>query len=200
MSLVLASGSPRRKALLEGVGVQLAAVVPPSIPETRHNGETPTAYVCRLAREKAEAVTVPEHWILAADTIVFDADRLFEKPRDTADAVEILSYLSGKWHHVTTAWHLRFCPHEQTDDATHSQRGHCTTQVKFRTLTDHEINAYIRSGEGTDKAGSYGIQGIGAALVEQVQGDFSNVVGLPMPDVLHALASVGVIPQREPTR
>lgn len=193
MSLVLASGSPRRRQLLATAGIPLHAVRPPEIPERRAPGESPVAYACRLAAEKAGAVSAPGCWVLGADTVVHVGDDIFEKPVDDADAARILGELSGRWHKVTTAWCLcwgggpgRGGPRRRL--------GHVTARVRFRALTPETIAHYVQSGEGMDKAGSYGIQERGVMLIDRVVGSFTTVVGLPMTPVLDALAAVGIHP------
>ena len=194
MSLVLASGSPRRRMMLVTSGVPIAAVCPPQIPEVRQPNESPIDYTCRLSMEKAAAVSAVDSWVLAADTIVHIDELVFEKPRDSADAARILATLSGRWHDVTTAWCLQWSGPVMCSPSRY--HGHTTSQVRFRALHDVDIAAYIAQGEGVDKAGAYGIQGLGAALVSEVKGSYANVVGLPIVPVLDALAAVGITPER----
>ena len=184
MSLVLASGSPRRRMLLSTSGIPLAAIQPADLPEVRQPGEAPIAFARRLAAEKAAAVSDGARWVLSADTVVHIDDDIFDKPTDDVDAASILHRLSDRWHLVTTAWCL--CRGEQ------SRLEHTTTRVRFRRLTPAEIACYIATGEGRDKAGAYGIQGIGAVLVQELEGSYTNVVGLPLAEVLAALADVGI--------
>lgn len=191
MSLILASGSPRRRMLLTAVGVELAAVCPPDVIERPHPGEDPVAYVRRLAREKASAVDAPGSWVLAADTTVYRDGRLFEKPADGDDAERMLLALSDGWHRVSTGWCLRWGGAEDRPGARLEVE---TTRVRFRPLTAAQVRAYVAGGESLDKAGAYGIQGRGAALVAEVRGSHSNVVGLPLDAVLPALQSVGLLP------
>jgi|AMFO01.1.fsa_nt_gi Nucleotide-binding protein implicated in inhibition of septum formation len=173
--------------LLETVGIPIAQVAPPDIPEQIRAGEGPVAYAVRLAGEKARAVPLDDRdtWVLAADTVVHVDDVVFEKPRDATDAARILRRLAGRWHEVTTAWCLR---------GTRTFEGHRTSRVRFRELGVAEIASYVATGEGADKAGAYGIQGRGGALVDEVLGSCSAVIGLPMADVVGALARIGVIP------
>ncbi|MDG1478961.1 MAG: Maf family protein [Myxococcota bacterium] len=184
MSLILASGSPRRRMLLTTCGIPLT-VSPADIPEIRQPGEPPVDFARRLAGEKASAVGGSAAWVLAADTVVHTETDIFGKPADDADAARILRALSGRWHSVTTGWCLR----QGRQQALH----HATTRVRFRTLSEVEIAGYIATGEGRDKAGSYGIQGIGAVLVAELEGSYTNVVGLPLEAVLSALAAHGII-------
>jgi len=190
--LILASGSPRRRQLLQLAGFQIAAVMPPDIPEIREGTESPLDYVRRLAREKAQAVHPESAWVLAADTIVHRDDNIFEKPTSEADAARMLQTLSGDWHRVTTAWCLRWTGTKRHDSGRRIFRGHRTSRVLFRALTEIEISRYIATGEGTDKAGGYAIQGDGASLIERVVGSTTNVVGLPLDMVIQPMLSVGI--------
>lgn len=189
MPLVLASGSPRRRMLLESVGVELV-VVRPDVPEVPAAGESAEAYVRRLALDKAVAVPAPGRWVLAADTTVHRDGALFEKPADEAAAVRMLLGLSGGWHAVSTGWCLRW----GGPDARPGRVAVETSRVRFRPLTPAQARAYVAQGESLDKAGGYGIQGRGAALVARVEGSHSNVVGLPMDAVVPALQAVGLLP------
>jgi septum formation protein len=190
--LILASGSPRRRQLLNLAGFAIAAVRPPNIPEIRDHSESPLAYARRLSKEKARAVDVSGAWILAADTIVHRGDNLYEKPTDDADAVRMLTELSGQWHRVTTAWCLRWSGPGPSDCGRRIIRGHRTSRVRFRSLTPVEIKRYTATGEGRDKAGAYAVQGDGASLIDRVVGSTTNVVGLPLDAVVPALLSVGL--------
>ena len=188
MKLIVASASPRRKDLLTCSGVNIFAVRPSNILEERKLGEEPVAYCKRLAHEKAQASFFEEgYWVLSADTIVVLGDAVFEKPCDGEHAYTMLRSLSGKWHSVVSAWSLRYM----------SSRGerwiedHSVSKVKFRELLDVEIYAYIDSGEAFDKAGGYGIQSKGACLVEQIEGCYSTIVGLPLTQVLPVIRANG---------
>jgi septum formation protein len=178
--LVLASGSPRRRQLLEMLG--LAVEVRPShVPEIRAPGEAPRAYVERLAREKAGSV--PGELVLGADTTVVVEGEILEKPADAADALRMLQRLQGRTHDVITAIALK------------TPRGMLgateVTAVAFRPADDDFLQAYVATGEPMDKAGAYGIQGYGAALVERIEGDFFSVMGLPVRRVLELLEQAG---------
>ena len=190
--LVLASGSPRRRHLLTLAGFDLAAVIPPDIPEVRDTGEKPLAYVKRLAREKAAAVDRPGSWVLAADTIVHQGEDIFEKPTSDADATRMLERLAGDWHRVTTAWCLRWSGPGPSGSGRRAFSGHTTSRVCFRDLQPKEIARYVATGEGRDKAGSYAVQGDGASLIARVVGSTTNVVGLPLGTVVPALLKAGV--------
>jgi septum formation protein len=178
--LVLASGSPRRRQLLEmlGLGVE---VRPPHIPEIRAPGEDPRSYVERLARDKAASVA--GDLVLGADTTVVVDGEVLEKPADADDALRMLRRLQGRTHHVLTAIALK------------TPRGMLAatdvTAVVFRTADDDLLRAYVATGEPMDKAGAYGIQGYGAALVERIDGDFFSVMGLPVRRVLELLEAAG---------
>jgi septum formation protein len=178
--LVLASGSPRRRQLLEMLGIPIE-VRPPHVPEVRNPGESPQAYVERLAREKAASVAGP--LVLGADTTVVVDGEVLEKPVDAADALRMLRRLQGRVHQVITAIALK------TPDSMLSATD--VTAVRFRPADDDVLRAYVATGEPMDKAGAYGIQGYGAALVERIDGDFFGVMGLPVRLVLDLLARAG---------
>lgn len=187
--LILGSRSPRRRRILDGLGLDFS-VDPPDVPETAVGGESPDAHVIRLARAKAEAVAARHDvgTVLSADTIVLLDGRLLGKPRDPDDAARMLREIRGRWHDVLTGLAVVRC----SDGALAS--GHERTRVLVRNLTDGEVDAYVACGEPLDKAGSYGVQECGAAVVERVDGCFYNVVGLPVVRlcrVLQALASGG---------
>jgi septum formation protein len=183
--LILASSSPRRQELLHGAGIAFDAY-PPHIPEERTSGEAPLAYVRRLAQEKAQAVSrrFPQRYVLGADTIVLLDDELLEKPRDAGDAARMLRLLSGRAHSVTTAVTL-------VNPAGQSDTRCSTTRVFFRTIEEEEIVHYIAGGEPMDKAGAYAIQGGAARWTQRIEGDYSNVVGLPVPLVKDMLRANG---------
>lgn len=178
--LTLASTSPRRRQLLEMLGIPVR-IVPPNAPEIHDPSETPVAYVERLAREKA--LSVPAPLVLGADTTVVIDGRLLEKPADAAEALAMLRRLQGRTHQVVTS--VALVAGGQVRQATD------VTNVTFRAATDDFLTAYIATGEPMDKAGAYGIQGYGAALVERVDGDFFGVMGLPVRLVLQLLADAG---------
>lgn len=178
--LVLASGSPRRRQLLEMLGIPVQ-VRPANIPESARPGESPAEYAERLAVEKTGAV--PGEFVLGADTIVVLDESVLEKPADAQEAVAMLLRLQGKTHQVVTACALRSPTglHTATD----------ITRVTFRQVEEDVIRAYVATGEPLDKAGAYGIQGYGAALVEGIEGDFFGVMGLPVRLVLDLLERGG---------
>jgi nucleoside triphosphate pyrophosphatase len=179
--LVLASASPRRRQLLEMLGITVD-VRPPHVPEIRRPGEAPRDYALRLAQEKARAV--PGELVLAADTIVVLGEEILEKPQDAEDALQMLLRLQGRTHEVVTAVALRAdsVVFEAVD----------VTAVTFRAAREGFLRAYVQTGEPMDKAGAYGIQGFGAALVERIDGDFFGVMGLPVRLVLDLLAEAGM--------
>lgn len=177
-NLILASGSPRRAELLRQAGLDFEIVVP-QIDEAPLPGEAPDEFVCRTAREKAESLPANHAVILAADTAVVDGARILGKPLDAADAVAMLRSLSGRTHEVMTGVCIRF------PDRTVCF--HMETSVTFRTLSEKEIADYVATGEPMDKAGAYAIQGGAAKMVRRVDGSYSNVVGLPLCEVIEEL-------------
>ncbi|MDZ4863608.1 MAG: Maf family protein [Gemmatimonadota bacterium] len=180
-ALVLASASPRRKQLLEMLGIQVE-VRPSHIEEVRAEEESPIGYVERLAREKARSV--PGALVLGADTTVLLEGVLLEKPTDADDAFRMLRALQGRTHEVITSVAL-------VADGVLRQATDITA-VTFRGCSDEFLRAYIATGEPMDKAGAYGIQGYGAALVDRIEGDFFGVMGLPVRLVLRLLDEAGV--------
>ena len=185
--IYLASASPRRSALLEQIGVA-HRVLPAHLPERREADEPPERYVLRLAEQKAEAVWARTQAdggrpVLAADTTVELGARLLGKPRDAAQALEMLEALSGRRHRVLTGVALR---HSGGLASSLS-----VSEVSFRETTAAERRAYCATGEPLDKAGGYAIQGRGAVFVERIEGSFSAVVGLPLAQTAALLAGVG---------
>ncbi len=172
--LVLASGSPRRRELLAQMGYQFEVVVP-NVEEKRAAAESPAQYVERLSRDKAlagAALVAAEVVVIGSDTIVVKDQQVLEKPRDFADAKRMLLKLSGSQHQVMTGVSVT------CRGITHSVV--VTTEVWFKTLSEQEIEAYWQSGEPCDKAGSYGIQGLGGRFVTRIEGSYHAVVGLPL--------------------
>ncbi|GAA5334587.1 MULTISPECIES: Maf family protein [Thermus] len=180
--LVLASGSPRRRALLEALGYPLKVVVP----GVKEEGlDLPPAELAQaLARRKGESVE--GEWVLAADTVVDLMGKALGKPKDPEENRLFLRLLSGKAHLVHTAIYLR-TPKDLVLEVH-------TAKVRFRSLSEEEIAWYVASGEGLDKAGGYGAQGLGMALLEGVEGDFYTVVGLPVSRVFALLWERGFRP------
>ncbi|MBO2634496.1 septum formation inhibitor Maf [Shewanella algae] len=200
MPLILASASPRRRELL----AQLALgnpnfgfeILPADIDESHQAGETPQQFVSRLAEEKAAAGLAlwrgnPEHQegsdtlVLGSDTIVVLGDRILGKPVDKADACAMLKSLSGRSHQVMTAVALT--------DGKRTEAALVVTQVYFCDLSDADIQAYVASGEPMDKAGAYGIQGLGGSFVAKIEGSYSAVVGLPMAETRSLLHKAGCL-------
>ncbi len=182
--IVLASGSPRRKQLLEMLRIPFR-VIPPDVDEHVQSGEEPGHYVTRLSRAKAEAVVrrAPGEVVLAADTTVVLDGAIFEKPTSPAHAVDMLSRLQGRTHEVMTAVAVA-----QDGDVAHALD---VSRVTFRPVDRATLEAYVATGEPMDKAGAYAIQGLGAPLIERVEGDFFGVMGLPLRLALDLLAKFG---------
>ena len=178
--VLLASASPRRRELLEAAGFEVV-VRPPGVDESWPGGSLEAGAVA-LARRKADAVPPVADLLVAADTTVALGEERLEKPRDADDATRMLQQLAGRDHEVVTGYCVRRDGRERT--------GAVTTRVRFRRLTLEEIRRYVASGEPLDKAGAYGIQGRGGSLVDRVEGSYTNVVGLPLPEVLAAIEAV----------
>ena len=194
MGLVLASASPRRQELLRAAGIAIT-VQPTNVPETPQDGEAPTAFAERLAREKAWAVFKdrPNDLVLGADTIVVIGDKILGKPTDAADAARMLRLLSGRKHQVTTGVCLmgsRTAESSKTQTPLGDTRSE-TTLVTMSEISDDEIRSYIESSEPMDKAGAYAIQGIASRWIPRIEGDYSNVVGLPIALVYRMLTEHG---------
>ena len=188
--LILASASPRRRELLAQAGFTFQ-VHPAQIPEDPRPNEDPIAYVARLAREKAQTVfaqlaarpeVASDLAVLGADTTVTLDDQILGKPSDPADAARILRLLSGRTHHVITG--VAIVTAARTEVAAE------VTAVRFLTLSDADIAAYIATGEPMDKAGAYAIQGLAARWIPRIEGDYFNVVGLPISLVATLLESL----------
>lgn len=173
--LVLASASPRRRELLSSLGIDFSCR-PVDLDETPRPGEEAEAYVLRLARAKAGADVRPGEIVLAADTIVVLDGQLLGKPEDAARARSMLQTLSGRRHRVLTG--VAVHPSEKPVAAEV-----CVSEVTIAPLSEEEIAWYVDTGEPLDKAGAYAIQGLGALLVETISGNYSNIVGLPLPTV-----------------
>ena len=190
--LVLASASPRRRELLERIGLVLE-VAPVDLDETPREGETARPYAQRLAAEKCAAAAAragDATPLLAADTVVVVEGEIFGKPADAAEAAAMLRRLSGRRHEVITAYHIR-------------HRGAAveravTTAVTFRLLAPAEIDAYVASGEWQGKAGGYAVQGIAALFTTELRGSLTNVIGLPLAEVVADLRAAGALPNYPP--
>ncbi|MEM6491875.1 MAG: nucleoside triphosphate pyrophosphatase [Pseudomonadota bacterium] len=185
--LVLASASPRRRDLLASVGIAPAAILPADIDERPRAGETPAAYVARMADEKAAVVAIqrPDAAILAADTVVSAGRRILPKTEDAADAGRCLDLLSGRRHQVRTAVAL-ITPDGRT------ARRIVGARVTFKRLTAAERSAYLAGGEWRSKAGGYAIQGAAAAFAVAVNGSYTAIVGLPLYETLALLDGRGL--------
>ncbi|MGJ8668132.1 MAG: Maf family protein [Oceanococcus sp.] len=182
---ILASQSPRRADLLQRVGLQFS-IQPADIDEARCGNEKPTDFVLRLAQEKAVAIDGAGFAVLGADTIVVLGDEVLGKPRDKADALRMLSLLSGRWHQVMTAVSV------QRGEERHSCL--CITDVEFAAVSTAQALAYWDSGESSGKAGGYAIQGLAEAFVVGIKGSYSGVVGLPLQQTLGLLKLFAIEP------
>lgn len=211
VQIILASQSPRRKELLERLGFTVK-VMPAHIDEVRLEGEPVESFVKRMARDKCLAVVermqttlyptdqegqpipavgpgsmrhIETRWVVAADTIVALGDDILGKPKDTEEASEMLTRLAGRQHRVITG----FCIHDLRKDKEGVQA--VSTEVLFKDLTSTEVDKYISVGESMDKAGAYAIQGVGAYMVDSIVGSYTNVVGLPMCQVIEMMEEMG---------
>lgn len=204
--IVLASASPRRKVLLESLGFSVKSV-PAGIEEVLLPDESAENYVKRLARDKVLSVVhrirttqydqAPARpgrrregeealrWVVGADTVVVSGERVFEKPKDNLEAFEMLSELAGRSHVVLTG----FCIFDMRKEKEGIQA--VRTDVRFKNMTKNEIEKYISVGESMDKAGAYAVQGVGAYLVENLHGSYTNVVGLPLCQVVQMMQEMG---------
>lgn len=188
MKIILASQSPRRRELLERMGISEFEIIPARGEENIVPGLTPEALVEALSRQKCLEVAAVhrEALVIAADTVVAVEGRVLGKPRSNAEAEEMLSLLSGREHRVCTGLSL--------SQGGRLRTGHEATAVRFRPLTREEIRRYVSTGEPMDKAGAYGIQGYGCLLVEGIVGDYYNVMGLPVCRLGRMLAEFGADP------
>ena len=198
--LGLGSASPRRKALLETLGIPLV-VVAVDADERRRTGEDPDAYLDRVTRDKLARAAADERAagassLLVADTIVLLGQDILGKPADADEAVAMLTRLSGRVHDVKTRFLIGGSP-------ARAARGHdgqaslhaetVSTKVYFRALESEEIRRYVATGEGRDKAGAYAVQGLGSFAVQRIEGSYANVVGLPVCEVVVALRRLGFL-------
>ena len=187
MSIILASNSPRRRELLAQIGIRDFQILSPDVDETVEPGLSPARMVETLSLRKARAAAGragADDLILAADTVVALDGRVLGKPRDQGEAFAMLSALSGREHRVYTGVTVLGGGQAATE--------HEETAVAFRALSPEEIRDYIATGEPMDKAGAYGIQGVGALLVQGIRGDYCNVVGLPLFRLGRMLSGFGV--------
>jgi septum formation protein len=186
--LILASKSPRRSDLLEQAGLTFS-IIPSDFDESSVTISSPEAYVKTLARSKAVDISKkhPDSWVLGADTIVLIGDQILGKPGSKDEARSMLKQLSGKTHQVITGYCL--CRQAQNEIIAETVK----TDVRFKILRDAEIEWYIQTGEPFGIAGAYAIQGIGTFLVESINGSYTNVVGLPVCEVMEVLVKVGIM-------
>ena len=188
-SIVLVSASPRRSELLRLAGLEFT-VRPVDIDETPRPGEPPAPLALRLARSKALALPAPTAPALAiaADTIVAVQEQVLGKPRGTEDARRMLHKLSGRTHDVITAIALRLLPEDSiTCEST-------VSRVTFSPMSDEEIDWYVATREGMDKAGAYALQGVGALFIRSISGSYTNVIGLPLESLYPHLRRHGLLP------
>ena len=186
--IILASGSPRRQQYLKEMGLNFSVRIS-SVSENHFDNESPENFVLRMAGEKAAEVSAefPDSWVISGDTVVCLGDKILGKPEDEQQAVFLLMSLSGRVHCVKTG----FC-------VAHKNRGvnivqAVTTKVQFTEFSESVARAYVATGESLDKAGAYGIQGKGAFLVKAINGSYSNVVGLPLYELIEVLQANDVI-------
>lgn len=187
MSIILASNSPRRRELLAQIGIRDFQILSPDVDEAVEPGLSPARMVEALSLRKAQAAAGragADDLIIAADTVVALDGRVLGKPRDQGEAFAMLSALSGREHRVYTGVTVLGGGQAATE--------HEETAVAFRALSPEEIRDYIATGEPMDKAGAYGIQGVGALLVQGIRGDYCNVVGLPLFRLGRMLSGFGV--------
>ncbi|WP_459945413.1 Maf family protein [Desulfocastanea catecholica] len=191
--IILASGSPRRREYLQEMGIRFT-VRTAAVDEQPFDQESPQDFVLRMAREKAAVVSADfsDYWVISGDTIVCLGDKILGKPADEREAVALLMNLAGREHCVKTG----FC-------VSHRARGVqivrlVTTRVFFADFSEAVARAYVAAGESLDKAGAYGIQGRGIFLVKSIEGSYSNVVGLPLYELIEVLLANGVIAPGSP--
>jgi septum formation protein len=186
--IILASNSPRRKEFLFSLGIEFD-IIPADVDEKLLPGETFREHVIRLSVEKSKKVSKenPDAFVLGADTLVVIDKKPLGKPKDEGEAVEMLRTISGKTHTVLSGYCV-------VDGGTGDMRtGVVETDVTIKELTEGEIEAYVSTRESMDKAGSYAIQGIGSFMVSEISGSYTNVVGLPVPEVVGAFLDLGAI-------
>lgn len=188
--IVLASASPRRREMLSRIGIPFQ-VVPSNADETVLSGESEEEHVIRLSRDKAlEVARRPGQtgrWFIGSDTVVVNCQKILGKPASNSEAREMLESLSGRSHRVISGYAV----YDRTTDRTICNA--VTTRVYFKELTSQEIEGYIATGEPSDKAGAYAIQGIGSFMIPKIEGSYTNVVGMPLCEVIAALEELGAI-------
>ncbi|HYA90726.1 MAG TPA: Maf family protein [Thermodesulfobacteriota bacterium] len=186
--LILASKSPRRNELLKQMGFDFE-VIPSRVTENFIQTESPEEHVIRLAEAKVRDVAgkYPDYWVIAADTIVYIDGSNLGKPKDREEAVQMLRRLSGQEHSVLTGFSV--CHLEKMKNDKEAVR----TAVRMKGLTTAEIEWYVHTGEPFDKAGGYAVQGIGAFMIESIRGSYTNVVGLPLCELIQMLSRLGAV-------
>jgi len=186
--LVLASKSPRRYELMKQVGLEFD-VIPSGIEEDYMKGESPRKHVLRLAEAKALNVgnRHPDRWVVAADTIVYVDHAILGKPKSREEAKKMLRRLSGKEHRVLTGFSIHHLEKGKGDQEA------VQTTVKVKKLTPAEMDWYVETGEPFDKAGGYAVQGVGSFMIESIKGSYTNVVGLPICELIQMLSRLGAI-------
>jgi septum formation protein len=186
--LILASASPRRKTLLHGLGLDFE-IMESRVEESPGAGDPPREFVQRAASDKASDISSrnPACWVLGADTVVVHGDRILGKPKNSEEALSVLLTLAGRKHQV----HTGFCLKNANEKVAVSRV--VTTEVSFFNFSPEIAAAYVATGEPLDKAGAYGIQGSGGFLVEKIDGSYSNVVGLPLCEVIKELLHYQVV-------
>jgi septum formation protein len=189
VTLILASASPRRRELLAGLGLRFE-ILTSDVEERLEAGESVEAYVERLARSKAAAIAAcnPEAWVIAADTVVWLDGHVLEKPDGRADAIRMLETIAGREHVVYTGTAL------QNQARGWSRAMVTSTRVRMVPIPRDEIEWYVDTGEPMDKAGAYAVQGIGAMFIESIDGNYTNVVGLPLAPLLRMMREAGIDP------
>ncbi len=186
-TLVLASASPRRSEILSSAGFEFDIITSNASELTGGISACDLAAQNALAKAREVFARKSDAVVLGADTVVCLGDEILGKPKDRADAFNMLKSLSGSFHSVITGYAVVADGREEI--------GYCETKVKFRDLSDSEINSYIATGECDDKAGAYGIQERASLFVESIQGDYFNIMGLPVADIYPILKSLGIFPK-----
>ena len=186
--LILASKSPRRFELLKQVGLDFE-VVPSRVREDFVQKESPQEHVIRLAKAKTIDVATgyPDRWVIAADTVVYIDGSILGKPKNQEEAIEMLRHLSGQEHWVLTGFSVCHLEKKKGDKEA------VQTAVRVKSLTRSEMEWYVKTGEPFDKAGGYAIQGIGSFMIESIRGSYTNVVGLPLCELIQMLNRLGAI-------
>jgi septum formation protein len=189
MPLILASSSPRRKELLKMLGIEFE-VIPSFVDEVRFHAESPEDFALRASTEKALLVArnlEGDSVVIGADTIVVVDGEILGKPRDKEEAKSMLGKISGREHKVITGFSIV----KPKTEILHTE--YLESRVKIKALAPWEIEGYIKTGEPMDKAGAYGAQGIGAFIIEEIKGSYTNVVGLPLSQLVDALTKLGIL-------